>query len=998
MVAIYGDAAKPDPGQYTRLEPTIALVLKAGEAPHPRLAANGGSARWEGFINITRAGRYRFRALVSGNFHLWISNKEVLAASVKSTNASSQVGAEVDLEEGIQALIAEFTWPVGGGQLDVSWQGKGFRYEPLPYDVLGHLPAKAPAQLGKDQQIERGRYLAEEHNCLACHRAGTPSLIEKALVPRKGPDLTQIGKRAFPGWIYHWLADPEKLRPGALMPRLFTDDEAGKVERHAIAVFLATLGGPLKKSEVPVKEGKQKVNTAEGERFFTSLGCIACHAISQKNAKPQDDPDSSIAKSSFLPAPRTFPLFGLGSKTNQEWLAEYLSNPLAFDPSGRMPSLLLQGHESHALALYLCQSHVADIAVDLPAEPTAETVATAFKLTEPQTEKQAEFARQSRPNQLVALGKKLVVSKGCVNCHVVFPPQMKVEEQYASSLDQWMKPGSLQSGCLAESAAKRGRAPAFSFDEEARKSLRAFFTDGTRGPGSPAPAYAARNTMERFNCLACHVRDGDGGLAPTLVQELRKAEKADNAEAISPPTLTGIGHKLRTTAFREVLVHANRARPWMGLRMPQFGEANVGHLPEQVAALEGAGANDESFNVSLTPELLSAGKKLIGKNGFGCISCHDMAGVPNTGTRGPDLAHTTQRVRYDWYVRWMEQPQRMQPGTRMPTVFLDGKSILDTVLAGHVGSQEEAMWGYLSLGQNMPLPEGLEPPKGLALAVRDKPVLLRTFLPDAGTHAIAVGYPGGVSLAFDSTTCRVAFAWSGNFLDASPVWNDRGGNPAKVLGARFAQAPAGCPLLVSSSVTAPDFTAQGKDPAYGAQVPEGQVYLGPRQLRFEGYRLNKEGLPLFRYRLRAALDDAVSVEEFPQPLLSPSAVGLKRQFTLDVPAGMTPWFMAGESGREPRMLENDGKTISVDWKSGSIELAAKDRVVVLPQDADRALLLKVPGASEKCIWRIQHSDGKWQVILGLPRTAQASKVSFNLETWSLYRDEPAFIKEVLHVK
>src|SRR5205085_9624840 len=76
LVAIYRDGAKPDPGQYTRLEPTIALVLKADEAPHPRLAANGGSARWQGFINITRGGRYRFRALVNGNFHLWISNKE----------------------------------------------------------------------------------------------------------------------------------------------------------------------------------------------------------------------------------------------------------------------------------------------------------------------------------------------------------------------------------------------------------------------------------------------------------------------------------------------------------------------------------------------------------------------------------------------------------------------------------------------------------------------------------------------------------------------------------------------------------------------------------------------------------------------------------------------------------------------------------------------------------------------------------------------------------
>ena len=57
----------------------------------------------------------------------------------------------------------------------------------------------------------------------------------------------------------------------------------------------------------------------------------------------------------------------------------------------------------------------------------------------------------------------------------------------------------------------------------------------------------------------------------------------------------------------------------------------------------------------------------------------------------------------------------------------------------------------------------------------------------------AVGYPGGVSVAYDMATCRLAYAWSGNFLDASPAWNDRGGSPANLLGPRFWLAPPGCP-------------------------------------------------------------------------------------------------------------------------------------------------------------------------------------------------------------
>ena len=34
--------------------------------------------------------------------------------------------------------------------------------------------------------------------------------------------------------------------------------------------------------------------------------------------------------------------------------------------------------------------------------------------------------------------------------------------------------------------------------------------------GSTAPAYTARTTIERFNCLACHSRDGAGGMSSVL--------------------------------------------------------------------------------------------------------------------------------------------------------------------------------------------------------------------------------------------------------------------------------------------------------------------------------------------------------------------------------------------------------------------------------------------------------------------------------------------------
>src|SRR5262249_9838475 len=263
----------------------------------------------------------------------------------------------------------------------------------------------------------------------------------------------------------------------------------------------------------------------------------------------------------------------------------------------------------------------------------------------------------------------------CNQCHTIAPGGKGFASALASaSFDDLKKPPVHDKGCLARDPAHGGKAPRFHFESNDCDALRQFLRAGTTGAGSPAPAYVAQSTPERFNCLACHSRDGEGGLTPEVVEELRKYEKAENAEAVSPPPLTDVGHKLRTPWLKQVLTQAGRARPWRGLRMPQFGEANVGHLPEAPPALGGAEADDQVYRVPLTSAKLEAGRALVGRQALGCVSCHDLAGHVSTGTRGPDLALMSQRVRYPWYRRWLEQPQRMQPGTRMPTVFPDGKS------------------------------------------------------------------------------------------------------------------------------------------------------------------------------------------------------------------------------------------------------------------------------------------------------------------------------------
>jgi cbb3-type cytochrome oxidase cytochrome c subunit len=701
LVATFRDGATPRPTEIIRLEPTIALQLKTGESAHPRLRPDG-SVVWQGQVNVPRNGGYRFRVRLRGQFRLLVGPQEALRAEVSGAEPALKDGPEIQLKGGRLSLQAEFTRLPGLARVEVVWQGPGFREEPLPYEAVGHLPDKAPARLAADTLAERGRYLAEELNCFRCHKA-EENKVAAGLAWRPAPDLSRVGERISPVWLDRWLLAPRELLPGAIMPEMFPRTAQGGVERYAVGRYLASLGGPFKHE--PARPRHDDGGLRRGEQLFAAVGCVVCHGGGREDEKP-------TLAGSFYGTRSSYPLRTLGTKTSADRLSAYLRNPHVIDPAGRMPNMLLTPNESADLARFLCQSRDEKLEAEAVVAPSRVQMVESFKRVENRPEELAEFEKLRANEQWQDLGKRLVIDRGCNNCHTIAPDGKPFATMQANAdLDDLRKPTSQQSGCLANKAEKRGAAPLFDLKAEDRQALRAFLNEGLAGGGGPAPTHAARVTLQRYNCLTCHQRDGEGGLTKELTEQLRRFEKAETAEAVSPPPLTGVGHKLQTQWLRQVLVGAGRARPWMGLRMPQFGEIHVGQLADALAALEGTEADGVIHKVALTAGKLEAGRQLVGKNAFGCISCHDIAGIPTTGTRGPDLATTSQRVRYHWYLRWLEQPQRMQPGTRMPAVIADGKSLVGNVLNGNSEAQAEAMWGYLSQGNKLLLPVGVENPK-----------------------------------------------------------------------------------------------------------------------------------------------------------------------------------------------------------------------------------------------------------------------------------------------
>ncbi len=958
----------------SRLEPTVGLTLLAGDAPHPR-SDGGETFTWTGYIQIVSAGKYTFAGELLGKLTVAIGDQTVLTQTVKGGDKAAWMGGgEVELKAGIQPFTATLERTDKIARVSLQWRGPRFRDEPIPHFFFGHTEKQRPASFTDDVKREHGRLLFEELACAKCHTPAADDKMAKGLAERTGPNLTKLVERAYPGWVDAWLADPKKLRPHTAMPAVFADDDAGKAERYAVLSYLYSLGKPVETYKPPlVYPNPLKESIARGGKLYLTAGCATCHGdqlTAPPTKKKNDDPDAPVEKP-FDPLASYYGVGGnpqafytlnhVGSKYRPETLAKFLKDPTATNPHGRMPSMVLTDPEALDIANHLCTVTNDKIDPKMPAAPPTDDVKIDW----------------------VKMGQTTFAAKGCANCHAV-------EEKGKAVATTAITPKladvakATDKGCLSEKPS--AKAANYSLTAEQRSALQTFLKDGLTGAGSPSPVHTARTAVKRFNCLNCHQRDGEGGIDAFLADKMKSLENAVNADDVQPPKLTGVGHKMRTSWMKEVLTNAGRARPWMTLRMPQYGNANVGTLHEQLPLLDGAVTDDTVAAPKYTKEKIDTGRALAGKQGHGCISCHDISGQKGGGTRGPDLATTNQRVRYDWNVRWMHQPQRMVPGTKMPQAFIEGKSLLDQYYKGDGDQQIEALWAYFSLGPGLPLPSGMEPAKGMTVVVREKPEILRTFMPDnAGTRCVAVGFPGGINTVFDSHQCRLSYAWAGNFLDVQPVWDGRGGNPAKLLGTKFYTAPAGFPWAMTASDTVPDFDKLAKDPAYGGALKDAEAYTGPMAVRFKGYTTDDDGRPVFKYQLTP--DDGktvMNITEAPKPGTASVVNGLTRKFSVVAPSGKAVWLYVGTSSKEPKLLDGDDK------EAKFTDTAPPNVRVLVPTTGDAVVVFGLTTPPPGTEWRIVKGDGGYKVLLKLPE----GKSDFAVSVWALPKPDPAFLKEL----
>ena len=515
------------------------------------------------------------------------------------------------------------------------------------------------------------------------------------------------------------------------------------------------------------------------------------------------------------------------------------------------------------------------------AGPNSARQAIAANLLSVSEQPIAAFTRPSVDAELAAQGRQKFSQLGCSSCHndVGVP---------ASTPAVALTMADVTRGCLDPQSPRGAR---FDLSAEQAEWIRAALKQGFAT--ALTPAQTVHTELARFNCIACHERRGLGGLAPERNALFTSTAPALGDQGRLPPPLSDVGAKLTTAGLEGAMLQGQRPRPYIETVMPQFGETNMRPLValfSQVDKLEQAVLP----TVGNLQESKNAGYEMIGEKGFSCIACHDFNGQKSAGAGALDLVNATTRLQKNWFHLYMRSPQRFHPGIIMPSYWPGGQSLRPDVLGGDATQQIEALWTYLEGGTRAKNPLGLSR-QSKELRVTDVAEMARGRS-SIGYRGVAVGYPGRISLGFDSEEMALRQLWKGEFANV-----DLGSFQPRALDTMVA-FPAGVPFHRLKSLD-DNWPAKGKT-TYG--FPQNLGY------QFRGYDLDAQRRPTFHYEY-----GDVKVDDFFEDVTpKDGSAFFQRTLRFTAPAGTAPFFFRAACGTKvaatgPQTYQADKLTIRV---------------------------------------------------------------------------------------
>ncbi len=660
-----GPGANPRAARVARL---AAWTSPADEAPSMTLEAGPFMAEANGFIRLDLRGAYRFSFAGAGSARLWINDAETLVAAGPDL-AAAAASAEVVLHKGLNRVRIAYTSPrQGDAACRLLWSSAAFTTEPVPPTMLWH-DTRDP-ELVASELWRAGHDLFQAARCGNCHEA--------LGMRRPGPRFDEIGSRLRESWLTEWLLDPRSQRDDVTMPKVLVDRPEATAQRQAadIAAYLASIDGAAapEGDAAPMAGAGELV--ARGETLHEDLGCIQCHRLTPPEAK------DAFGRVSLANVAKKFP---------PGRLEQFLARPEAHFAATRMPNFHLSTEERNSLAAFV-RSKV----------PAAQEAVSGDR-NRPAPDHAAAAER----------GKAWFAKSGCGQCHS-HGPQRELPTRV-----EWPKDAETKRGCLTPRATREKAdpstlppaAPEYNFTATELAALRAFIAAGDRPAWRDAPAEIAAREMKTLRCAACHARDSQATAMAAVLDE--EGTQGFPPEGI--PSLTWVGEKLQT-AWTKRLIEGTlpyQARPWLKARMPTFsgrGEAIAlglaaqhGMAPEDPDPVAGDRPPREATWLK-TPRQLAAsvdiGRELsVKQGGLDCRQCHSIDGVTQkqeNNAQGVSFPHVAERMRIGYYRRWMLDPLRIDPRSKMPRFTTDRRHTAVTGrMQGDAVLQFDALWDYI---------------------------------------------------------------------------------------------------------------------------------------------------------------------------------------------------------------------------------------------------------------------------------------------------------------
>lgn len=488
--------------------------------------------------------------------------------------------------------------------------------------------------------------------CAGCHN--TDELKNER---RIGPVLDETPLKLHYSFARDFLIDPQKVRPGTLMPSFFSEEVLSGAPNFSRVDFKAQIdellafiyANEVKPNAKPGVSSPTLIE--EGRAFYQRLGCRACHVSeTQQKSLGNIGPDHSLAK----------------ERIRADWLERFLSAPHQVYPQTLMPDFRLDGLTRRALVAYLTPGGFAQNAPNATKDQInrGKILAEKYGCGGCHQSKALKDAPPAGP-ELDGFGDKRLVSLDW-GAWPTLPKersarlwtQLKLQKPHAFD----RRPGVLTMPW--QKITDEEMAGLLVLMRSLTKKIPAHLSGLKAHPAAQLSYLRQGETIiGQLNCRQCHTVNNTGGKISSLLESPLDA----------PPALDGEGRKVQPTWLAQFLSQPDSLRPWLSLRMPSpnLSFAEREKLAGYFAAKDKVSYPfiDEKTVRPLEGERLTQAQNLFTK--FQCVRCHLQSNAPQLkpGELAPDLALTGQRLRRQWIIDFIYDPQKLMPGTKMPTLF-----------------------------------------------------------------------------------------------------------------------------------------------------------------------------------------------------------------------------------------------------------------------------------------------------------------------------------------